>query len=235
MWLSRIRRFWSYSGSERKQEKTFRVCRTRGIISDMNDTELLQRCLRADKEAWNQFVDTYSRLVYNYIYCTFKIKGTNLPEQDRVSDIFQEIFLSLVKDNFRKLRSFRGRNGCSLASWLRQVVINATLDYMRRERLIDFARELDGEDSDSLSDILTNEFSSADSKAEVKEKFSGLTDCIQGLDTDEKYFLELHISMGLSLEELREHLKITRGAIDMRKARIVNRLKDCFRNKGLLV
>ena len=201
----------------------------------MDDPELLQSCIRGDKQAWNLFVDTYSRLVYKYIYSTFKARGRNLPDEDQLSDIFQEIFLSLIKDNFRKLRSFRGRNGCTLASWLRQVVINATLDYMRKERLIIPLQELSPEDEISLAQMLEEGSSVSANKAVLKEKFSGLTDCIQGLETDEKYFLGMHLDMGLTLEELREYFKLTRGAIDMRKARIVDRLKECFKSKGLIV
>jgi RNA polymerase sigma factor (sigma-70 family) len=201
----------------------------------MDDSELLQSCIRGDKQAWNLFVDTYSRLVYKYIYSTFKARGRNLPDEGRLADIFQEIFLSLIKDNSRKLRSFRGRNGCTLASWLRQVVINATLDYMRKERLIIPLQELSSDDEILLAQMLEEGSSASANKAVLKEKFSGLTDCIQGLETDEKYFLGMHLDMGLTLEELREYFKLTRGAIDMRKARIVNRLKECFKSKGFLV
>ncbi len=196
---------------------------------------MLRGCIKGEKQAWNLFVDTYSRLVYNYIYSTFKARGKDLPAEDRLSDIFQEIFLSLIKDHFRKLRSFRGKNGCTLASWLRQVAINATLDYMRRERLSIHVQDLPPDEENSLAQMLENGSSASSNKASLKEKFSGLTDCIQRLETDEKYFLGMHLDMGLTLEELRGYFKLTRGAIDMRKARIVNRLKECFKSKGLLL
>ncbi|MFA5362476.1 MAG: sigma-70 family RNA polymerase sigma factor [Candidatus Omnitrophota bacterium] len=201
----------------------------------MDDSELLHSCIKGDKQAWNLFVDTYSRLVYKYIYSTFKTRGRDIPDEDRLSDIFQEIFLSLIRDNSRKLRSFRGRNGCTLASWLRQVVINATLDYMRKERLIIPLQELSPDDEISLAQMLEERSSASADKTVLKEKFSGLTDCIQGLETDEKYFLGMHLDMGLTLEELREYFKLTRGAVDMRKSRIVDRLKECFKSKGLIL
>ena len=97
----------------------------------MDDLEFVQRCVSSDKPAWDEFVERYSRLIYNYIHSVFRIKGINLSHQDNINDIFQSILLSLVKDNFKKLKSFRGKNGCTLASWLRQVTINFTLDYLR--------------------------------------------------------------------------------------------------------
>jgi DNA-directed RNA polymerase specialized sigma24 family protein len=42
----------------------------------------------------------------------------------------------------------------------------------------------------------------------------------------------LLINRGLKPEELKEHLRLSRGAIDMRKSRIIERLRDCFRSKG---
>ena len=34
------------------------------------------------------------------------------------------------------------------------------------------------------------------------------------------------------LEELKKHFKLSRPAIDMRKSRLIERLRDCFRGKG---
>jgi len=84
----------------------------------MDDLEFVQRCVKGDKLAWNAFVDKYSRLLYNYIYSVLKVKGRHLAE-DNVNDLFQELFLSLSKDNFQKLKSFKGKNGCTLASCVR--------------------------------------------------------------------------------------------------------------------
>ena len=34
------------------------------------------------------------------------------------------------------------------------------------------------------------------------------------------------------LEVLKEHFRVSRGAIDMRKSRIIDRLRECFKHKG---
>ncbi len=195
----------------------------------MDDLEFVQKCLRQDKQAWDEFLIKYSRLIYNYIYSVLNTKGYHL-SRDNVSDIFQEILYSLLKDNFRKLRSFKARNGCSLASWLRQVTINATIDYTRRLKP---TLSLDEETDDfSLKDILADESLSITDKLSLQEKFNDLKDCIEGLDNEEQYFLELHFHRDLSLEDLKEHFRLSRGAIDMRKKRVIERLRDCFKKKG---
>ena len=85
----------------------------------MTDLEFVQKCVSGDKRSWDEFVDRYSRLIYSYIHMTLDSAGTHTFGDDAVGDLFQDIFLSLAKDNYSKLKTFRGANGCSLASWLR--------------------------------------------------------------------------------------------------------------------
>jgi RNA polymerase sigma-70 factor (ECF subfamily) len=200
----------------------------------MDDLEFVQRCINGDKPAWDQFVEKYSRLIYKYIHSILKIKSSKLLHQDNINDLFQNIILSLVKDNFRKLGTFKARNNCSLASWLRQVVINATLDYLRSHReFVSLETEL-GEDL-KLKDILRDNSFSVKDKVNQEERFIALRDCIERLELEERYFLALHIDQAMSLDEIKEHFGISRGAVDMRKARIVEQLRDCFKTKGFTI
>lgn len=196
----------------------------------MDDLEFARICVRGDKRAWDEFVERYSRLIYSYIYHTFKLKGLNSSSSD-IEDIFQEIFVLLSKDNFQKLKTFKAKNGCSLASWLRQVVVNHTLDYTRKLRPT-FSLEEENQQGLSLKEILADDAPSAAENFSQDEKLKSLEDCIEGLNKEDRYFLLLYIDKGLSLEELRGHLRISRGAVDMRRQRILERLKDCFRGKG---
>lgn len=199
----------------------------------MNDLEFVRRCVSGDKQAVSEFIDKYSRLIYNYIHSVLKIKGSTFT-QDSVNDLFQEIILSLVKDNFKKLSSFKARNGCSLASWLRQVTVNFTIDYIRRLKPVVSIDE-ENDEGLSLAEILSSDSPSVADTLGREERLTQLKDCIDELDNDDKYFLELHIKRDLSLEELKEHFKISRGAIDMRKSRIIERLRGCFKRKGFIV
>ena len=199
----------------------------------MNDLEFVRRCVKGDKRAWNEFVERYSSLIYNYIHSVLKIKGRTCAEEN-VNDLFQEIFLSLTKDNFKKLSSFQARNGCSLASWLRQVTINFTIDYIRKLKLLVSIDE-ETDDGFSLAEILTSNYPSVTDVLSQEERLTHLKDCIDKLALDDKYFLELHIHRGLGIEELKVYFKISRSALDMRKSRIVERLRECFKRKGFVL
>ena len=67
----------------------------------MSERTFIQRCLRRERGVWDEFIKRYSRLIYGCIHSTLKIKGLSFVSST-VDDLFQEIFLSLLKDNFKK-------------------------------------------------------------------------------------------------------------------------------------
>lgn len=197
----------------------------------MDDLEFVQRCVEGDKLAWDEFVDKYSNLIYRYIHSALQSKGADLSSPDTMHDLFQDFFLLLTKDNFKKLKKFKGKNGCSLASWLRQVTVNYMIDYLRLLKPV-VSLEERSESGKSLKESIVDNSLSPSEELIEKDSLEQLMDCIRILDTEDKYFLELYIERGLSLKELEYLLRISRGAVDMRKARIIGRLRDCFKSKG---
>ncbi len=200
----------------------------------MDDLEFIHKCASGDKSAWNDFVDKYSRLIYSYIHATLKLNGSKQSQNISVSDIYQGVFVLLMDGNFKKLKTFQGRNGCSFAGWLKTVVANYTIDHIRRTK---HAVSIDEpiEDEFTLKDILVAPNKNANEEADYSQKIRELTDCIERLDTDEQYFIELHINQKIKLDELMGFFKVARGAIDMRKSRVIDKLKDCFKSKGILL
>ncbi|MDD5282442.1 MAG: RNA polymerase sigma factor [Candidatus Omnitrophica bacterium] len=196
----------------------------------MDDLKFVQACVKGDKQSWNEFLSRYSRLIYNYIYSVLAVKGYNLAVE-QIEDIFQEIFYSLIKDNYKKLATYQGRNGCSLASWLRQVTINFTIDYLRKLKPM-VSIDVEVEPGFSLKDILKDLSADAVEFLSDQDRRKTLQECVDLLDSGEQYFMELFLNQGLSLEQIREYLKINRGAVDMRKGRIFQKLQDCFKKKG---
>lgn len=199
----------------------------------MSDLEFVQRFVNGDKQAQDEFLKTYTRLIYNYIHSVLKTMGFVFT-QDHINDIFQEIFCLLIKENYHKLRSYKARNGCSLASWLRQVTINFSIDYLRKIKpQVSIDEEID--DEANLKETLADGSASINEVLNDKEKLIHLEDCIGQLNGEDKFFLELNINQGLVPEEIKEILNISRAAVDMRKSRILFRLKECFKSKGFLL
>lgn len=79
------------------------------------DKVLLDRCLRHEPGAWNDFVDRYMGLIYHVIHHVSHARSLVLTPDD-VEDIAAEIFLAIVDDNYAVLRRFRGQS--SLPTYL---------------------------------------------------------------------------------------------------------------------
>lgn len=199
----------------------------------MDDLEFVRLCVKGDRHTWDEFLKRYSRLLYNYIYQVLNTKSYAFAEA-HLQDIFQELFCSLIRDNFKKLRSFKAKNGCSLATWLRLVTVNFTIDYLRRLRP---ALSIDEETDEgfSLKELLKSQATPVPDALEGKEEITVLKECVGGLDEEERYFLELHFNQGLGTEVLQRILKISRAFADVRKSRIIGKLRDCFKAKGFLL
>lgn len=200
----------------------------------MNDLEFVRRCVKADTDAWNEFIKNYSRIIYNCIYHILKTKAPTLINTGTLEDIFQEVFLLLIKDDYQKLKSFKAKNGCSLASWLRQITLNLTIDHLRKLKLT-VSLDEENQDGMSLKDTLADSSVSSVDMAIFKEKLDYLKECIEELKIDDRFFLEMYLNQNLSLEEIARILDISRPALDMRKNRIIRRLKECFRHKGFVL
>ena len=198
----------------------------------MDDLKFVQGCLKGNKQSWSEFLSRYSRLIYNYIYSVLTVKGRNIPAE-QVEDIFQEIFHLLIKDNYKKLSTYKAKNSCSLASWLRQVTINFTIDYLRKLKPV-VSIDAQDEEGFSLADTLRDLSPGAAEFLKDDDRRKTLQECISLLKSDEQYFLELLLSRGLTPDEIKDYFKINRGAVDMRKSRILQKLQDCFKKKGFL-
>ncbi|MFA4888784.1 MAG: sigma-70 family RNA polymerase sigma factor [Candidatus Omnitrophota bacterium] len=196
----------------------------------MDDLDFVRRCCQGDKQAWGQLISKYSRLIYSYINSVLSARSFQ-SQKTHAEDIFQEIFHSLVKDNYHKLKSYKGLNNCSLASWLRQVTINFTISYLRRQKP-EFSLDAPIKGDLGLKDVLSDGSLPIPDVLNDQEKVLQLKECIDSLNPGDKFFLRLHILKGVKLEKLKDFFRVSRGAIDMQKSRIVERLKDCFRAKG---
>ena len=198
----------------------------------MDDLKFIRTCADLDSKAWDEFLARYSRLIYTYIYrVTVNLHGLSANNQ-LIDDIFQGLLHSLIDDNCRRLRSFKGLNGCSFASWLRLVTINYTLSCLRRQRpAIPLDEDHDGV---SLKDTLQDSTILPDEVAIYHEHAHNLKECIKRLDTDDKLLVQLYVSRSLPLESVRQVLRISRTAVDNRKSRLIQRLRECFKLKGFV-
>ena len=104
------------------------------------DAELVSRCRAGDADAWNEFVERFSRYVY-----AISSRGFHLPQHE-AEDVFQEVFSRA----FERLGELR--NDEAVRPWLAQLTRRLCIDRLRLS-----ARDAPGEaelDEQAADDVL---------------------------------------------------------------------------------
>lgn len=199
----------------------------------MDDFELTRSCISGDKKAWDYFVERFSRLIYDSIRRTFKKYGANLNE-DIIDDLHNDVFLALLDNDYRKLQSFEGRNGCSLASFVRTIAVNKTIDYWRRLRPEISIDEQD-ETSESKRTKFFKELMTFDTHDSLEqEDIDRRVGVLLGeLTEEEKQFCQLCFNDGLKPADIANQLGISVDNFYVRKQRLLNRLKKIAQDKNV--
>jgi RNA polymerase sigma-70 factor, ECF subfamily len=184
---------------------------------------LIAGCLRSEKAAWDSFVLQYSNLVYHTIKKTLNLHQVE-PRADLVEDLYQEFFISLLRNDYNKLRQFRGAHGCSLASWLRLLTVRLTIDFLRKQAPT--SGEVAGamsRDSPDPAEPLINE-----------EQERLLIQAIQSLSARDRILLDLCYRQALASEEVAQLLKTSVNAIYTQKSRVLEKIREVLRRSGAL-
>ena len=94
--------------------------------------QILAKCLEGQKPAWDAFVDRYGPVILAAVRHLLRVRGR--AEQATAEDIVQDVFLRLIKNDLRLLRSYDPVRA-SLATWLTIIARSTTIDFLRRRRL----------------------------------------------------------------------------------------------------
>jgi RNA polymerase sigma-70 factor, ECF subfamily len=100
------------------------------------DSKLIDRCLRKEPGAWNDFVDRYMGLIYHVIQHVAYARSRLLSSED-VEDIAAEILLKIVDHDYAVLKNFKGLS--SLPTYLtviaRRICVKELIKRHREEEL----------------------------------------------------------------------------------------------------
>lgn len=100
---------------------------TRNFLLDID----LEACFRGDSVAWEAFMANTTGLVVAAIRRT--IGGGNRPADLELEDIVQAVYLKLVRNDCRLLRSYDPERA-SMSTWLTLVARSTAIDTLRRQR-----------------------------------------------------------------------------------------------------
>jgi len=91
----------------------------------------LSACIRGDKIAWDTFVERFAPLLHAAVARTAAAYGER--DEACVQDAVQEVFVRLIKDDFRLLRSYDASRS-ALSTWLTLVARSKAVDTFRKSR-----------------------------------------------------------------------------------------------------
>ena len=91
---------------------------------------IVQRCINGDQSAFGELYDLYSKAMLN---TAFRVVN----DRDAAEDILQEAFISA----FSNLHAYRSE--ASFGAWLKRIVINRSISWLRSRRTVPLEEDLE--------------------------------------------------------------------------------------------
>ncbi|MBU6280640.1 sigma-70 family RNA polymerase sigma factor [bacterium] len=186
--------------------------------------ELLQGCIRGDAGARRRLVDEYSGIVSYGVSVIFQQFGRP-SRKEEIEDMSQEVFLALFDQDARKLRQYQGRNGCSLASWIRVVANRLTIDRLRKEGRTISLDDPGNAEATKIRETRPDGTPGPEPQVEEAMRAARVREMIEDLPSKDRLFVQLFYFQGLPIEEVAQNLSITTNAAYVRKMRLHEKLR----------
>jgi len=150
--------------------------------------ELIKRCKQGDRKSQFELYNLYYKAMFN---ASLRIVNDKMDAED----IMQDSFLKA----FQNLKSYKEE--VSFGAWLRRIVVNQSVDYLRK-RKIEFESL---EDNFEIKSEETEESWEIDDKTSVDEIITEMNKLPQGY----RLVLNLYLLEGYDHDEISEILKIS--------------------------
>lgn len=187
-------------------------------------TELLQACIRGEPIARSRLVEEYSGIVAYGVSVIFQQFGRPC-RREEIEDLSQDVFVALFDQDARKLRQYQGRNGCTLASWIRVVANRMTIDRLRKEgRTVSLDDPASGE-MRRLRETGQDGRPGPEAQAEVGQRSRVIREMVSMLPPKDQLFVQLHYFQEMPIEEVAATIGITTNAAYVRKMRLHDKLR----------
>jgi RNA polymerase sigma factor (sigma-70 family) len=172
---------------------------------------LVVECKQGSKKACYELYRLYSKAMLNV---AFRIVG-NVAEAE---DVLQEAFL----DAFNKLKDFR--QDTTFGLWLKQIVVNRSINLLRKRRL-----ELIELEGDHLENIPDEE---APDEDEMQYQVALVKEAMKQLPDGYRVVLSLYLLEGYDHEEIGQILSISENTSRTQFLRAKRKLMEILSRKG---
>lgn len=172
-------------------------------MDNKSQVHLIEKCKNNDSRAQMQLYDQYCKAMFNTAYNFVK-------EDDTAQDVMQEAFVKA----FKKIHSYTGE--ATFGAWLKRIVINQSLDWLKKQKLqtVELNEDVVYMDDDSSWEI-DNEI-----------KISAIYECIETLPQKCKNVVKLYLLEGYDHQEVAQILEISEVASRSQLSRGKSKLKE---------
>jgi RNA polymerase sigma factor (sigma-70 family) len=169
---------------------------------------LLNECRRGSRNAQFEIYKLYSRAMFN-----ISLRIVN--DQAEAEDVLQEAFL----ETFSRINDFRQETSFGL--WLKQIVINKSINCLRKRKL----------DLVSLNDVDVAEPDVLDEE-DLQLQVENIKQAVSKLSDGYRVVLTLYLFEGYDHQEIAEILKISENTSRSQYMRAKQKLKRLLETKG---
>jgi len=166
------------------------------FLLEYSDTELVQKCLNGENDAFEQMVDRYKRLVYSVAINMFK-------DREEVYDVSQEVFIKIYKSLDKYNSEYK------LSTWIVRITTNHCLDILRKKKPQTVSL-------DKVAEV-SRKKDTPEERYINKEEKKELRDAIGSLPEKYRLLIILYHRQGLSYDEI---AKITGEPMSIVKNRL---------------
>lgn len=190
----------------------------RALAEESSEARLIAGLIADEESAWRDFNEQYSRLVYRCITrVTARFAAVVGPED--VREIYAMLFLNLLANDKKKLRSYEPDRGSRFSSWIGMLAIHTTYDYLRtvkREPQRGSMTEAEG-----LASDVPDPFNVAVSR----ERATIVRSLLGTFSDKDRQFIQLYFGQGLEPEQVAERMQISVKTVYSKKHKIRSKLE----------
>ncbi|MDR2436204.1 MAG: sigma-70 family RNA polymerase sigma factor [Puniceicoccales bacterium] len=187
---------------------------------DIEDADLIERVRAHDAAAFDTLVKKYRERLYSVIY--------NLTSnRDDTFDLMQDVLIKVLQS----IDKFSGKS--SFFTWLYRIAVNATISFMRKNRLRRFFSfekiQEDGAEAAYINGLLLDK-DQGDRSALLRELQENLNIALQKLSNKHRVVVVLHEIEGLDHGDIASILKCSVGTVRSRLHYAKEQLKGFLRD-----
>jgi len=181
-------------------------------MNNLTDEQLIAAYLKGDRQALNLLIKRYLTPIFNYAL-------TFVKDQAQAEDIAQEVFVKV----WQKIKKFDSRY--KFKSWLYVIAKNTNLDYLKKNKAINFSSLNQADDDLLFEDLVREAGLSPQAELEKIQNAETVNATINELPEKYRETVRLHYHEGYKLREIAVKLGESIETIKSRNRRALQKLK----------